>query len=327
MERGDQEKQYHSRVRRECRCAHKIPAMSSTPVATRRRQSKLSEQLALSMEGLMATGDLRPGDALAERVLAERFDVSRSPIRQALKLLQDKGLVISRDEGGFTVAHAVDMPTLEIPLPSSVDDVEALYLKMAEDRLEGKLPDKVSESDLIRRYGLTKSQLSAILQRIVHEGWIERTLGHGWRFLPILTSPETYDQGYRFRILIESAALSEPGFKVDEVALRKCLTEQQELIDGAVEWASPAQLFDANAKLHETIASFSGNVFIVESLKRINRLRRLMEYKKAVDRQAAARRCKEHKVLIELLLSGQREAAADFIRLHLRDAAREKSSS
>jgi DNA-binding GntR family transcriptional regulator len=179
----------------------------------------------------------------------------------------------------------------------------------------------------MRRYGLTKAQLSAILQRIVHEGWIERTPGHGWRFLPILTSPETYDQGYRFRILIESAALSEPGFKVDEVALKRCLAEQQELINGAVEWASPAQLFEANARLHETIAGFSGNVFIVESLKRINRLRRLMEYKKVVDREAAARRCKEHKVLIELLLNGQREAACDFIRLHLRDAAREKSSN
>jgi len=254
--------------------------------------------------------------------------VSDGPVGQKLlDKLQDKGLVTPRDDGGFTVAQALELPTLEIPLPSSVDEIEALYLQLAEDRLEGKLPDKVSESDLMRRYGLTKAQLSAILQRIVHEGWIERTPGHGWRFLPILTSPETYDQGYRFRILIESAALSEPGFKVDEVALRKCLVEQQELIDGAVEWASPAQLFDANAKLHETIAGFSGNVFIVESLKRINRLRRLMEYKKVVDRQAAARRCREHKVLIELLLSGQREAAADFIRLHLRDAAREKSES
>jgi DNA-binding GntR family transcriptional regulator len=183
----------------------------------------------------------------------------------------------------------------------------------------------VTESDLMRRYGLTKVQLATLLRRIVNEGWIERLPGHGWQFLPILTSGETYDQAYRFRILIESAALNEPRFRVDEAALRKCLAEQQALIDGAVEWASPAQLFDANTRLHETIASFSGNVFIVESLKRINRLRRLMEYRKAVDREAAARRCREHKTLIELLLSGQREAAADFIRLHLRDAAREKA--
>jgi DNA-binding GntR family transcriptional regulator len=304
-----------------------MTSASESTTVTRRRQSKLADQLALNIEGLIAAGDLRPGDTLAERSLAERFDVSRSPIRQALKLLQDKGLVATREDGGYTVATAVRLPVLELPPPSSVDESEPAYLKIAEDRLEGRLPDKVSESDLMRRYDLTKAQLGAILQRIVHEGWIERSPGHGWRFLPILTSPETYDQGYRFRILIESAALMEPGFRVDEAALRKCLAEQQELIDGAVEWASPAQLFDANTRLHETIAGFSGNVFILESLKRINRLRRLMEYKKVVDREAAARRCKEHKVLIELLLNGQREAATDFIRLHLRDAAREKSAS
>lgn len=300
---------------------------SVSPTITRRRQSKLADQLALSIEGLIAVGELSHGDTLAERALAERLDVSRSPIRQALKLLEEKGLVVTREDGGYTVANNPKLPALDILTSSSTDEIEPIYLKIAEDRLEGRLPDKITESDLMRRFALTKAQLSGILQRIVHEGWIERLPGHGWRFLPILTSPETYDQGYRFRILIESAALMEPGFKVDELALKRCLAEQQELIDGAVEWASPAQLFDANARLHETIAGFSGNVFIVESLKRINRLRRLMEYKKVVDREAAARRCKEHKVLIELLLNGQREAACDFIRLHLRDAAREKSSS
>lgn len=300
---------------------------SESPTLVRRRPSKLADQLALGIERLMASGEIHPGEALVERALAERFNVSRSPIRQALKLLQDKSLVTLRDDGGYTVASNTQPPVLGLVGAASLDDSETAYLMFAQDRLAGELPEKVSESDLMRRYGLTKAQLAVILQRIVHEGWIERLPGQGWRFLPILTSPETYDQGYRFRILIESAALLEPGYRVDDVALRRCLAEQQALIDGAVEWASPAQLFDANTRLHETIAGFSGNVFILESLKRINRLRRLMEYKKTVDRSAAARRCKEHKVLIELLLSGQREAAADFIRLHLRDAAREKTAS
>ncbi|MFV0680904.1 GntR family transcriptional regulator [Ottowia sp.] len=300
--------------------------MSQTQATPRRRQSKLAEQLALSIETLMAQGELRPGQALAERTLAERLDVSRSPIRQALKRLETKGAVKAREDGGYVVAHTARRPTLALLPPAEADDTEALYLQVADDRLSGKLPDKLSESDLMRRYNLTKTQLGMLLQRIVHEGWAERAPGHGWRFLPILTSPDTYDQGYRFRILVESAAILEPGFQIDVPALRQCLVEQQALIDGAVEWASPAQLFDANARLHETIASFSGNVFIIESLKRINRLRRLMEYKKNVDRNAAARRCREHKVLIELLLSDQREAAADFIRLRLRDAAREKSA-
>lgn len=291
---------------------------------TRRSTRGLGEQLAGKIEAMIAEESLDPGTPLVERALAERFMVSRSPVREALRLLGDRGTVGPRPEGGYVVlkkpkvspfAGAFDHEPLE----------EKAYLQIGEDRLSGALPEKVSESDLMRRYGVTKAQLAAILRRIANEGWIERLPGHGWQFLPILTSGETYDQAYRFRILIESAALHEPGFKVDEAALRKCLAEQQALIDGAVEWASPAQLFDANTRLHETIAGFSGNVFILESLKRINRLRRLMEYRKAVNRDAAARRCREHRTLIELLLSGQREAAADFIRLHLRDAAREKA--
>ncbi|HEY1231461.1 MAG TPA: GntR family transcriptional regulator [Ramlibacter sp.] len=291
---------------------------------TRRSTRGLGEQLAARIEAMIAEESLDPGTPLVERALAERFMVSRSPVREALRLLSERGTVGPRAEGGYVVAKKRKVK----PFAAAFDHEpaeEKAYLQIGEDRLSGALPERVSESDLMRRYGVTKAQLAAILRRVANEGWIERLPGHGWQFLPILTSGETYDQAYRFRILIESAALHEPGFKVDEAALRKCLAEQQALIDGAVEWASPAQLFDANTRLHETIAAFSGNVFILESLRRINRLRRLMEYRKAVNREAAARRCREHKTLIELLLSGQREAAADFIRLHLRDAAREKA--
>lgn len=291
------------------------------------RPKNLAEQLARNIEQLITEEVLPVGTPLVERALGERFRVSRSPVREALRLLADRSIVAVRSEGGYFVKTRPQGNALGVLQAANEDEEESLYLRIGEDRLSGALPERVTESDLMRRYGMTKTQLGSILQRIGQEGWIERLPGHGWQFLPILTSSETYDQGYRFRILIESAALMEPDFKVDEIALRKCLAEQQALIDGAVEWASPAQLFDANRRLHETIAGFSGNVFIIDSLKRINRLRRLMEYRKAVDRVAAARRCREHKTLIELLLAGEKEAATDFIRLHLRDAAREKSSA
>jgi DNA-binding GntR family transcriptional regulator len=38
-------------------------------------------------------GNLRPGEKLDERTLAERFQVSRTPIREALRLLGSRGLV------------------------------------------------------------------------------------------------------------------------------------------------------------------------------------------------------------------------------------------
>jgi DNA-binding GntR family transcriptional regulator len=283
----------------------------------------LSEQLAASIETWLAEEQVPAGTPLPERAVGERFRVSRSPVREALQLLAQRQVIAQRPEGGYAVsARVLTPPALALP-PAGED--EPIYLKIAEDRLEGRLPDRLTENELMRRYELTRARLAAVLRRITHEGWIERLPGNGWQFLPTLTSGAAYDQGYRLRILLEPAAILEPTWSLDEAALRKCRAEQQALVDGAAEWASPVQLFDANSRLHETIAGFSGNVFMADALKRVNRLRRLMEYRKAVDRTATARRCKEHLVLIDLLLSGQRETAADFMRLHLRDAAREKA--
>ncbi len=285
----------------------------------------LGEQLANSIELWIRQDQVPEGTALPERSLATRFRVSRSPVREALQILASRGTIAARPDGGFAVSAArSNAPEFAL---APADEEEPIYLRIAEDRLSGVLPERATENELMRRYELTRSQLGALLRRIVQEGWAERLPGHGWQFLAVLTSGATYDQGYRVRILLEPAAILEPTYRLDEKALRQCRAEQKALADGAAEWASPAQLFDANARLHETIAGCSGNLFIVDALKRLNRLRRLMEYRKAVNRTAALRRCKEHLTLIDLLLADQREAAADFMRLHLRDAAREKSTA
>lgn len=286
----------------------------------------MSEQLASSIERWIADEQLVEGTTLPERAVAERFRVSRTPVREALQLLAQQGTITARPEGGYAVKARIELPPLSAltSLPPADPD-EAVYLQIAEDRLSGELPERTTENDLMRRYGLTRARLVAVLRRITSEGWMERLPGNGWQFLPTLSSGAAYDQGYRLRILLEPAALLESAWQLDEAALRKCRAEQQALVDGAYEWASPAQLFDANTRLHELIISFAGNVFISDALKRVNRLRRLMDYRKNVDRPGTQRRCKEHLTLIDLLLTGQREAAADFMRLHLRDAAREKA--
>ncbi len=292
--------------------------------ASQRPAGDLAEQLAARIERMISQDSLDPGTPLIERTLAERLAVSRSPVRRALRLLAARGIVATRPSGGFLVSRQPKRTLLTRSVVAEPAE-ESVYLRIGADRLRGRLPERVSENALMRRYGLTRTRLGAILRRIVNEGWIERTPGRGWQFLPILTSGEAYAQAYRFRILIEPAALLEPHFRVQTAALRRCLAEQRSLLEGAVHTISPAQLFDANARLHENIAAGSGNAFILDALKRINRLRRLLEYRQSVDREAAARRCREHTVLIGLLLTGELSAAADFLRLHLCDAAREKA--
>ncbi|HEX6502733.1 MAG TPA: FadR/GntR family transcriptional regulator [Terriglobales bacterium] len=58
------------------------------------RTSRLYEQIVEQIEESILKGALKPGDQLpAERDLAERFGVSRTAVREAVKALREKGLV------------------------------------------------------------------------------------------------------------------------------------------------------------------------------------------------------------------------------------------
>jgi GntR family transcriptional repressor for pyruvate dehydrogenase complex len=58
------------------------------------RSSRLYEQIVQQIEESITAGDLKPGDQLpAERELAQKFGVSRTAVREAVKALRQKGLV------------------------------------------------------------------------------------------------------------------------------------------------------------------------------------------------------------------------------------------
>lgn len=285
--------------------------------------TELTTQLAAQIADHIRAGNAPEGTRLVERTLAETLRVSRSPIRGALRLLAEEGVVGATGRGGFVVAQGGGAVPARSQPPTG--DEEA-YLAIAGDRLRDALPEKVTENALARRYNLTKGQLARVLRRGASEGWIERLPGHGWAFLPILTSMQAYEDSYRFRLVIEPAAILEPGFALNRPALEECRAQQQRLVDGEIWTVSNATLFEVNSRLHQAIIACSGNSFFVESLKRIDTLRRLMEYRQSLDRKHAVVRCKEHVQLVDMLLAGERQEASEFLRRHLSSVSREKTT-
>ncbi|MBR0724974.1 GntR family transcriptional regulator [Bradyrhizobium manausense] len=280
--------------------------------------SELAKQIA---EHLRAENP-QAGTRLVERKLAERFRVSRSPIRSALQLLHTQGMLGVAGSGGFIT---IDTPEASWPEQESIpNNDEAMYLRIAQDRLDNLLPERVTENELQRRYDLTRGELARLLRRILSEGWIERLPGHGWAFLPMLTSIEAYKDSYRFRLTIEPAAILEPGFVLDRAPLEACRQQQQRLVDGEIWSVSSPALFDMNSKLHEAIIECSRNSFFIDGLKRVDRLRRLMEYRQSLDRRYAIIRCREHVELVDLLLADRRLDASKFMKQHLSSVSVEK---
>jgi len=264
------------------------------------------------------------GTRLVERRLAEDLRVSRSPVRGALKLLERDGVVGPAERGGFVVLAS----GAELAERKPVDDSarEQTYLQVAKDRLDEKLPDRITENELTRRYDLTRAELADLLRRMSAEGWIERLPGYGWAFAPMLTSMKMYADSYHFRLVIEPAAILETTFELDRAALEKSRDAQQRLADGEIWSVSPAELFDLTSHHHEVIIGCSSNAYFVDALRRIDRTRRLIEYRQTLQRDKAIVRCREHVQIANLLLDGDNARASSLMYRHLATVSAEKTA-
>ena len=65
--------------------------------------SRTAQHIIMHLKQDIADGILKPGDQLEESMLSERFDVSRTPIREAIRSMVDCGLLTTRPRKGAFV--------------------------------------------------------------------------------------------------------------------------------------------------------------------------------------------------------------------------------
>ena len=284
--------------------------------------STLPSKLAQQILAFIADNRIENDTHLGEVRLAEQLKVSRTPVRAALEFLAGMGIVEKRPNKGYFVK--ADPKTLVSKPLVEESSEDLIYFRIVEDRLSGLLPERISELELMRRYGLTKSWLSNLLRRMSQEGWIERLPGKGWEFLPVLVSEEAYEQMYQFRLLIEPAALLQKGYYLAPSELARLRSLQQAMLDGGILRFSRAETFQIGAQFHETIVAGSRNPFFVDAIQRMNRLRRLLDYRAHGDRSRLAHTCKEHLELLDLIEANKLQEAANYLHEHIDYERRKK---
>ena len=260
------------------------------------------------------------GAHLTEQELADAFRVSRTPVRMALRVLQDMNLVENRPNRGFFLTQAADEANATTGIQAAPEgaDEDPLYFQIAEDRLTGALGERCTEAELARRYGASRARILRLLSRMAQEGWIERLPGHGWSFQPALTAGQAYDQGYRYRMLIEPAALLEPGYHLSAETIMETRAQQRAMLAGGIQHWSRSETFAANANFHEVIVSGANNPFLLGGLRRVNRLRRLHEYRTLQHhRDRLVYECQDHLHLLDLIEAGRYAEAATHLHDHL----------
>lgn len=93
--------------------------MASIPLKTLKRgrpaklllskREPLAHQAAAHLRGLIIRGEIPAGSHIPERELSERIKISRTPLREALKLLERDGLIeISQNRGARVMSFTVE---------------------------------------------------------------------------------------------------------------------------------------------------------------------------------------------------------------------------
>jgi GntR family transcriptional repressor for pyruvate dehydrogenase complex len=140
------------------------------PIARRKTYELVAEQLI----ELIGSRRLRPGDVLPpERELVGSYAVGRSSVREALRMLESRGLIESRGNGSFQVAELRNMLDRSFDLLVTVE--EADYAELFEVRriLEG-------EAAALAASRRTKAQIDR-MRRHVED--MERGLSSEERFI------------------------------------------------------------------------------------------------------------------------------------------------
>ena len=120
-----------------------------------------------ALKGMILSSAFHPGERLSEVRLSQLIGVSRTPLREALMLLEAEGLVIGRQNSGYSVVHfepeairnllvareGLDAYAAEVACRAATDDdLERLKAVMVEiegvDRQDRASPDTARQLEL-----------------------------------------------------------------------------------------------------------------------------------------------------------------------------------
>ena len=302
-----------------CRSTVCFNVMDTAP-----RLTPLQHKVAREIVTLVRREDCPAGHHLSKLALAQKIGVSHNPVEAALAHLALIGIARHEKDRGYFLARAARH--LGAAAEALVPADDPLYQRILDLRLDRDLSDTVSETGLIRRLGASRSAVHKALIRIQQEGWIERRAGHGWAFLPFIDSVEAYEDNYEMRRIVEPAGILSPKFSPVATELETLKKQQMFMASGGYRMMTAIEWVDLNALFHETLSRWSGNRLLHQTIRHVNRLRKLIERRVVAEEPALrTRQIEEHLSILEAIERGDRGKAAALLEEHLIQARHNKA--
>ncbi len=126
----------------------------------------LREVVFQTLRNAIVRGEFEPGERLMEITLAERLGVSRTPVREAIRMLELEGLVVMIPRKGAEVARITKKDlrdALEIRMA-----LEELAVNLACQRIDAEGKDKLKQACIGFREAISSKLVPSIVDSDVH---------------------------------------------------------------------------------------------------------------------------------------------------------------
>ena len=243
--------------------------------------------------------------------LAKHYDVSLTPVRQAILELTDEGYIQKQDNGRLAVNEEKrgawsDSPARARPMPPK-DHFEEIREGVVLTCLKGE-PVFLREEDTAARYGISGTAIRQIFSRLAGSGIIEHVPRRGWRVRPFRS--QQLEEFTQVRKVLEMEAL--------RLAWRKLVdADLQEIRDGNVLPESDDDAPKINDGIHRYLIEKAGNQYIADFMERHMPFFYVLFTWEGSDRQAAIDTVLSHWAVLDALLARDRRAARKALLEHL----------
>lgn len=179
------------------------------------KHKSLVDTIVEEIESRIVRGELKPGERLIEQVMCDQLGVSRSPLREAFRILENRGFIVNNARKGvfvseLTAKDAIDIYTIRANLESL-----AIYLAVKND--DGTLADKLSyiNSEMIKYAESGDTWNYSKNNQYFHETLINAS--NNKRLIEMLTIFGKQTVRYRTEVMFSKGKMEESIKKHEEI--------------------------------------------------------------------------------------------------------------
>ncbi|HEY6762015.1 MAG TPA: GntR family transcriptional regulator [Baekduia sp.] len=205
-----------------------------------------------------------------------------------------------------------------------VSQAERVYAQLRDQLLAGALPagERLVEVQLAARFATSRTPVREALRRLEGDGHLFRDGGGGLR--PRLPDVRTMQEVYDVRLALEELTARRASTGGDRELLEAVERDWRAL---EAQWRAEPEVLRTpdfvhrDEAFHERIAGASGNGTATRMLRSTNERIRVLRIHDFTEDQRIGATIAEHLEIIGLVLAGDADAAAAFMRAHVQRSA------